>query len=72
MHDNKKTMTLNLTSQEMDALEELARRKDLTKTAVIRQALRLFQVVDVRMAQGEKLFFEDELLKKKAELMVLG
>jgi hypothetical protein len=39
---------------------------------VIRQALRLFQVVDVRMAQGEKLFFEDELLKKKAELMVLG
>ena len=72
MQDNKKTMTLNLTSQEMKALEELAKRKDLTKTAVIRQALRLYQVVDVRVTQGEKLFFEDELQKKKAELMVLG
>ena len=69
---DKRTMTLNLTAAEMDALEELAKRKDLTKTAVIRQALRLYQVVDARVAQGEKLFFEDELQKKKAELMVLG
>lgn len=71
MHD-KRTMTLNLTAPEMEALEGLAKRKDLTKTAVIRQALRLYQVVDSRVAQGEKLFFEDELQKKKAELMVLG
>lgn len=65
-------MTLNLTAPEMEALDELAQRKDLTKTAVIRQALRLFQLVDTRVAQGEKLFFENELQKKKAELMVLG
>ena len=71
MHD-KRTMTLNLTAPEMEALDELARRKDLTKTAVIRQALRLLQVIDIRIAQGEKLFFEDELQNKKAELMVLG
>lgn len=70
--NDKRTMTLNLTAGEMDALDELARRKDLTKTAVIRQALRLLQTVDTRIAQGEKLFFEDELQKKKAELMVLG
>lgn len=69
---DKRTMTLNLTPAEMEALDELARRKDLTKTAVIRQALRLLQTVDTRLAQGEKLFFEDELQKKKAELMVLG
>lgn len=68
----KRTMTLNLTSAEMEALDELARRKDLSKTAVIRQALRLYQLVDTRVAQGEKLFFEDELQKKKLELMVLG
>jgi predicted transcriptional regulator len=71
MNDTKRTMTLNLTSQEMEALDDLARRKDLSKTAVIRQALRLYQLVDVRLAQGEKLFFEDEVQKKKAELMVL-
>ena len=68
----KRTMTLNLTASEMDALEELARRKDLSKTAVIRQALRLYQLVDTRVAQGEKLFFEDELQRKKSEVMVLG
>jgi len=68
----KRTMTLNLTSAEMEALEGFARRKDLSKTAVIRQALRLYQLVDTRVAQGEKLFFEDELQKKKLELMVLG
>lgn len=71
MNDTKRTMTLNLTPQEMEALDDLARRKDLSKTAVIRQALRLYQLVDVRLAQGEKLFFEDEVQKKKAELMVL-
>ena len=69
--NEKRTMTLNLTAQEMAALEELSQKKELSKTAVIRQALRLFQLVDARLAQGEKLFFEDDLQKKKAELMVL-
>jgi predicted transcriptional regulator len=67
----KRTMTLNLTEAEMQVLGELAQRKDLTKTAVVRQAIRLYQAVDVRLAQGEKLVFEDEGAKKKAELVVL-
>jgi hypothetical protein len=67
----KKAMTLNLTDAEMEALEALSAKKDLTKTAVIRQAIRLYQLVDARLAAGEKLVFEDELNKKKAELMVL-
>jgi hypothetical protein len=70
--NDKKTMTLNLTPAEMDALEDLAKKKDLSKTALIRQALRLYLVVDVRVSKGEKLFFEDELQKTKSELMVLG
>jgi len=70
MNNAKKTMTLNLTDAEMTALEQLSERKDLSKTAVLRQALRLYQLVDTRVAQGEKLFFEDELNKKKSELMV--
>ena len=71
MSDAKRTMTLNLTDGEMQALEALAARKDLSKTAVIRQAIRLYQLVDARLAAGEKLVFEDELAKKKSELMVL-
>lgn len=67
----KKTMTLNLTDAEMQALQNLCDKKDLSKTAVLRQALRLYQLVDVRLEQGGKLFFEDETKKEKAELMVL-
>lgn len=68
---SKKTMTLNLTELEMEVLEELSNKKDLSKTAVLRQALRLYQMVSLRMDQGEKLYFEDEVKKQKAELMVL-
>jgi hypothetical protein len=69
--NQKRTMTLNLTEQEMRVLEEMSTQKDLSKTALLRQALRLYQLVDVRLSRGEKLFFEDEHKKEKAELMVL-
>lgn len=71
MNDAKKTMTLNLAEVEMQVLEDLAKKKELTKTAVIRQAIRLYQLVEARLAAGEKVFFEDEKAQKKAELMVL-
>ena len=67
----KKTMTLNLTEPEMAALEELCTDKDMSKTAVLRQALRLYQLVNSRLKTGEKLFFEDEVAKEKKELVVL-
>ena len=67
----KKTMTLNLTEIEMGALEELCVKKDLSKTGVLRQALRLYQMVDSRLQRGDKLFFEDEKTKEKAEVMML-
>ena len=69
--NEKKSMTLTLTEGEMAALEDLCRKKELTKTALIRQALRLYQLVDLRVQAGEKLFFEDEINKKKAEVMVI-
>ncbi len=69
--DDKRTMTLNLTAREMDVLEELAKKKELNKTAVLRQALRLYQIIDEKLSRGEKLFFEDEVAKKKAEMVVL-
>ncbi|MFO0900641.1 MAG: ribbon-helix-helix protein, CopG family [Pirellulales bacterium] len=67
----KKTMTLNLSDAEMAALEELAKTKELTKTGVIRQALRLYQVVDARLQRGEKLLFEGAE-DQKSELLVLS
>ena len=67
----KKTMSLTLSDAEMAALEQLAADKDLSKTAVLRQALRLYQMLDVRLTRGEKLFFEDDAKQEKAELMIL-
>jgi len=67
----KRTMTLNLTDAEMRVLEELSAKKDLSKTSVLRQALRLYQMIDTRLARGEKLSFENEATKEKAELMLV-
>ena len=67
----KCTMTLNLTEAEMAALDDLAERKELSKTAVIRQALRLYHLVDQRLAGGEKMVFEDKSSEKKSEVVVL-
>jgi Ribbon-helix-helix protein, copG family len=67
----KRTMTLNLTEQEMQVLDELCAKKGLNKTALMRQALRLYQTVDTRIERGEKLIFENDQTKEKSELMVL-
>ncbi len=67
----KRTMTLNLTDAEMAVLEALCQKKDLSKTVLLRQALRLYQKVEERLEKGDKLFFEDEATKEKAEIMML-
>jgi hypothetical protein len=71
MTATKRTMTLNLTDAEMRVVEELCAKKDLSKTALLRQALRLYQLVEARIDKGDKLFFEDEKTKDKAEVMML-
>ena len=68
---SRKTMTLNLTEAEMAILEELCDKKELSKTVLLRQALRLYQRVEERLERGDRLFFEDEASKEKAEIMML-
>ena len=67
----KRTMTLNLTDKEMEVLDELCEKKGLNKTALLRQALRLYQTVDQRLEQGERLVFENDDKTEKTELVVL-
>jgi hypothetical protein len=69
--DGKRTMTLNLTDAEMQVLEALCDKKQMSKTALLRQALRIYQMVDIRLERGEKLFFEDGLSRAKSEIMML-
>ena len=68
---SKNSMTLNLSSNEMDVLERLAEKRELSKTVLIRQALRLYQKVDERVEAGEKLVFEDERSDKKTEFVLV-
>lgn len=68
----KRTMTLNLSAQEMDVIERMAEEKGLSKTALLRQALRLYQSISMRLDNGEKVFVEHPTTKEKAELMVLS
>jgi hypothetical protein len=63
------TMTLNLTDAEMAALDTLATEHDLSKTAVMRQALRLYQLVNHRIKAGETLSFSGD---EKRAIAFLG
>lgn len=68
---SKKTMTLNLSDQEMAVLEQLAHKKDLTKTGVMKLALRVLQTLDARVELGKKLLIKDEATSEKSELVIL-
>ena len=67
----KRTMTLNLTVAEMDVLAALSEKKDVSKTALLRRALRMYQEIDARLESGNKLLIEDERTNNRAELMIL-
>lgn len=56
----QRTMTLNLSVREMDAVERLAAEAELSKTALIRQALRLYEVVNARIRAGETMTFSGD------------
>lgn len=67
----KRTVTLNLSDRELEVLDELCAKRDLTKTALLKQALRLYQAVNVRLERGERLTFENLATHEKSELVVL-
>lgn len=71
MKETRRRMTLNLAGTEMQFLEDLCVRKGVSKTAAIRQALRLYQVVEDRVDTGKKLYFVDGATEERSELMLL-
>jgi hypothetical protein len=68
---DRRQMTLVLSDKEMELLEQLSDRRGMSKTALVRQAIRLYQSVTERIENGEKVFVEHPSTKDKAELMVL-
>jgi hypothetical protein len=67
----KRVMTVAFNDREMQVLEELAERQGLSKTGVLRQALRAYQLLEDRAREGQKLFLENPLTKEKTELALL-
>lgn len=65
------TLTLNLPPREMAVLAQLAAEQDLSKTAVLRQALRLYQLVHERLKNGERMMFTGDQ-QRAAEFIGIG
>lgn len=51
------SVTLVLDDRHHDVLQALATEQDMSKTAVLRQALRLYQTVHLRLKEGEQMAF---------------
>ena len=60
---SKPTMTLNLPDAEMAYIEQRALECDMSKTAVVRQAIRLYQLVNIRLAAGETISFSGDKVR---------
>lgn len=68
---DRRQMTLMLSDKEMSLLDELSRSRGMSKTALLRQALRLYQSVTERLENGDKVFVERPGSQEKTELMML-
>jgi len=56
----KPTMSLNLTVREMKVVEEMCAEMEISKTQLMRQALRVYQMVHVRAKRGERIMFSGD------------
>ena len=65
------SIVLNLSEQEMAALNSLAKRRGATKSGVMRQALRLYESLDLRVSEGAKLVLEAPRKGEKSEVLLL-
>ena len=66
-----RALVLNLSDREMSALDKLAERKGQTKSAVLRQALRLYESLDARVSQGARLVLEAPDKREKTEVILV-
>lgn len=68
----KYTMTLNMSDKEFAALERLSERLELSKSAVLRQGLRLYDLIQQRVDAGVTIHLHDpKMPHKKFELALL-
>jgi predicted transcriptional regulator len=54
------TLTLNISDPEMAVIDRLAAEHDMSKTAVLRQAIRFYQLMHDRLKAGETFHFSGD------------
>jgi regulatory protein YycI of two-component signal transduction system YycFG len=68
---SKKTLiSINLSEAELNLLAELSEKKEMSKSAVLRQALRIMGLIEQRISQGEKFYLESAD-KEKSEILLV-
>ena len=68
---SKKTLiSINLSEAELNLLAELSEKKEMSKSAVLRQALRIMGLIEQRISQGEKFYLESADKEKSEVLLV--
>ena len=70
-NSSKRSILLHVSDTEMQVLHSLAEKKGISKSALLRQALRLYESVETRLDQGERLYLESSNKEDKAELLLL-
>ena len=63
-----KTMTINLTDNEFEIIEELCKKRGITKTGLVRQSIRMYQTLIDKVDDGRIIM--DNGLRKK-ELLII-
>ena len=56
----KVALTLTIPEHEYEALCAISKQKDVSKNSIIRQAFYLYQLIDKRLSEGERLCFTNE------------
>jgi hypothetical protein len=62
-------ISVELSSSELEVLQELSQKKEMSRSAIIRQALRVLGFIEERLSQGETFFFESPS-KEKTEMFL--
>lgn len=65
-----KSFNFFLNGKEMAALDKLAESKGMTKSNLMRQAFRLYQMIDMRLANGERIYFSGDRGKVETEIIL--
>lgn len=66
----KYALKLNLSTSELESMQKICTEKSLSKTALIRRALKLYEILDKHTTEGSKIYIRTEDLNKEIELLL--